>query len=267
MKNLIYQSLLILSFFGVFVSCEDACSDSSNPSCPNYDPCHDAMKPGEDEITIEEWMDGISNTEEEGIPYCDTVLAHPRNSVAIKTQNEWGTYSWKIGTDPRTFTDNQVVLTFEDAESIVDVQLAVEEKGPIYCITDEGEKLSYSRQIVVFPSNKSLMAGSYQGALESNPVDTFTVRISAHPDPFGGSIYTYNIHNIPKGCEDIYDKMENFAGYASLRFNAAGVPAPSCQIVTGYAYLEANRRDIVIPFAVDEPGIGRKSYIFKGTRL
>ncbi len=111
-----------------------------------------------------------------------------------------GTYDsvkWTVGFDNRVFTSKLFYLRFPSGSEKVDVRMIGYGKANKTCFpNDDGIDTAYSgfyQKIGDWPA-----VGNFQGALKSNPSDTFTVYMTA----FSGNQYGdpgYFLYNFPKG--------------------------------------------------------------------
>lgn len=177
--------LLLLLTFTCCTSCgeddEQPCVDAFHPDCPNYDPCLSVLPAQPDNIAI---LDSVPEA------FADIGI-----SFSIDTMGKGGTvyfrpdiirddaiYEWKIGTDPRIFTETILDVNFTGFEGDVQVRLVTKITDEFACL-EQAEQIDTSYQsfyinyllIEDFP-----IIGAYKGATESKPEEEFTLEIYPH---------------------------------------------------------------------------------------
>lgn len=131
--------------------------------------------------------------------------------IVFKTNSAYSNISWKIGGDPRIFTNSSVRLKFLTPEN-----LTITLKGDAvnqFCNT---EQLTGTMPFVLLDDNgliQSPLVGYYHGYNVDKPSDTFTVAIkfwfgTRYPWWSSGA---YSVENLPKG---FIDSTQNFNGYS-----------------------------------------------------
>ena len=129
-------SLVMVVCFVLFAACrpkEEVCCDPYNPECPNYDPCLTVFPADASfDILIRLSKDNFYYPEDTTIwyPVHDTVFIYgAAGPVYFRAQSPYmDRYSWKIGADPRDFSDSLFYLSFfvnEGGVGDIPVRLAV----------------------------------------------------------------------------------------------------------------------------------------------
>jgi hypothetical protein len=194
MKNTFF---LLLSIFVILIAgCNKdepvACTDETNPECPNYDPCHDAESTSADFetacIVVSDKYQKITSQE-------DTFYLGANIQFTAK-QEDAISYEWKIGDDDRVFTEQSFSLTFNPSDSVtlfnraVPIQLIVIRTPNTDCFpTDDGidtlTKYIYFVSIHEITHKKFL--GTWVGSREDKPDDIYEIEISDEPEIDGPS--------------------------------------------------------------------------------
>ena len=141
----------------------------------------------------------------------DTVFRD--NAVRFEALTQYQTVKWKIGSDPRDFTQPIFQLYFFNDIITIPVTFTGTNTPNKSCFpNDNGVYTGVKQLTTVEQFDKSLITlspliGKYKGYFENNPADTFTVRIeyfdSSKYDPsITGLKNFYWISNIPKGYKD-----------------------------------------------------------------
>lgn len=222
MKNYPFFLLFIL-FLSASVSCckkEEACQDIWNPACENYDACFKKVSAEfKMQIKTEALIDQFF--EVDTITKINAVYFTALDSTDV-------TYEWKIGNDPRVFTDRVIRIAFSNAAKI-DVKLTVKRKSN--CLTIDGGEQTLIKPLVIM--EKSAISGKYVGYLESKPSEKFTIEIVEPKDSmFGWSFYF--IDNLPNGSKrSSVDRHEASFGI-SYRFMDINNDIPA--VISGGAF-------------------------------
>jgi hypothetical protein len=178
MKNRLFIGLVL---FAVLITA----------ACCKKDPCANQTATSADfdmsQVYLNEYVPMING---------DTLL-EGANGVTIKfkaTDSTAKEYKWKIGTDPRVFTQKEFKLDF-GAFNTIDVTLIItKDIDPLCAGTDDGVD-TIRKVFTVLPIEKSLAYGVYNGFLTDNPLDTFNFTLAYFPtEDFA------NYDNLPKGC-------------------------------------------------------------------
>ncbi|MFN7302717.1 MAG: hypothetical protein ACK5U7_14695 [Bacteroidota bacterium] len=184
MKKHFLQCLLIITMlsFGLGIgSCrKEQCHDPQNPECENYDPCWGKLKPSANFLMTfhHPWGGPI---DEKYLPeYCDTIIGAGATFVADYSNAV--SYTWKIGTDTRSFTGRKINVDFskyvEDPinnlqsnkqfynpiEIILSVKLRKSECNPY------GDTTLVKKKKLVFAVDNGLY-GKYLGRVEGESSD------------------------------------------------------------------------------------------------
>lgn len=172
MKNYsFYLFLVLVTPVLLFVGCGDdddgisyyCRNNPGDPSCPNYDPCFGIFAADSDFEIIDT------------LRYTDTLAGIPvtitkGGSGTFFRPNRIdpnATYAWRVGSDPRVFTDPYVNLNFGGFSGTVNVQLEVTVPANDSCLF-ENELVSRSNKNITFVNvlrNDYLIVGTFKGSL------------------------------------------------------------------------------------------------------
>ena len=216
------KTLLAAGFVLSFISCKK-----------NHDECKDysGFKRGFE--SYEYVLDTLLRT--------DTSFAD--RNILFKTNEPYNNITWKIGSDPRTFTSQSVNLRFSNPE-ILNVIL----KGNAINSNCISENFTSTKPFVLIENNGSIqspLVGIYRGYNIDNANEIFSVAIKF----WIGSRYNwwsngaYSVENLPNGY---LDTTKNFNGYS--RPEIKGIIAS-----TGY-------KNIAIDESGSLPSLGIKGY-------
>ncbi len=125
----------------------------------------------------------------------DTALQY--NYITFKAADDYDSYEWTIGTDPRSFTEKEVTLLFTEAEGRVDITLK-STKVQDTCFPNDPTEVILTKSFYVIQWQYAPIIGRYAGYFESTPLIKDTIEIKYIPsyDEFGG----FDLININKGC-------------------------------------------------------------------
>jgi hypothetical protein len=216
MKTKINLMLLsgLLALAAIFSGCTP-CDDPTDPECPNYDPCHGEVWE-EPEIVIKEMLFSKEDTFYHAVT--DTVLPD-YDLVSFSVNGNFDSYTWQIGSDPRTWEQDEVRLRFQNAQGKVPVSVIVE-RSPNPCFPDKPVVDTLSTTLTVMPSlYDSKILGKYFGQVEGSPEDTFTVSVWIDTTSTPG--LTRSRVSVPGIC----DKNEWYDGAANIGYISASLEA------------------------------------------
>jgi hypothetical protein len=132
------------------------------------------------------------------------------NFVQFHALGSYDSVRWRIGSDPRNFTQSLFHLSFANTLGSLSVGFtAYAPANPICFPEDNGVYTGSASLTILEQVDRSLLTlspliGKYQGAFTDQPSDTFTIRIEYFdstkysPNAFGAKNF-YWISNIPKG--------------------------------------------------------------------
>lgn len=172
--------LFILSFLLCAFSCR------KNEVKP-VDPCA-AAKPFEPDFYIQEEVgDSLIKT--------DKVLQY--GFVVFEAAETYDSYEWKIGEDPRSFTERKVRLLFTDTIKSIEVQLIATKKASACFPTDKTVD-TIRKNFSVIQWREAPIIGAYVGSFESTPGIMDTVKVVLIPQEDGWDRIT--LLNVNCGC-------------------------------------------------------------------
>ena len=193
-----YLIFLILAGMLLMSRCKESCDDPTDMNCANYDPCL-SYEPANADFMI---LDSLTGWGCDGelfglITEVDSLFVP--NDLIFRAKHENDTYTWKVGTDARIWTEQSFSLDFGiNGTGDIPVTLVVSKDDPYGCLTEEEKTDSLTKTVHLYFWNNSSadnappIVGRYLGANEDAPSDTFTIEI-----PLGiGS----GLLNLPKDC-------------------------------------------------------------------
>jgi hypothetical protein len=206
--------------------------------------------------------------------FADTVFGD--NPVMFTASRPYKSVLWKVGDDPREFTNSSFSLIFYPFLGSLDVRFTGRNDANPFCFPGDSGVYRGSKQLTIVEQvdratlTVSPLVGRYRGAFNTNPNDSFTVRI----DYFDSAKYVsilgmrnfYWVSNIPRGFitstnAGIFPELKNGMnpemGYKCFSFGDAG------DIVTGKGFGEFNNGILKIYYQHQQTG--RK--IFIGSRI
>lgn len=238
------MTLIALSLF--YPSCTKPCFDPQNPDCEDYDPCFGLSGTSAD-------FDMIScincNYSDSLMRKADTIMG---GLVYFEAQESLDTYTWKVGSDPRIFTEKRFRLRFSDFKGPINIQLVGTKRINPNCFPDDDGIDTVNKILYVtggLPDSLIPITGVFEGYDESEPDSIYQIehRIS-------DITWSYGLDHFPKKC----DRPENWLigtvlGYTSFKIsNRNGEYFPECGHPIGYGDLQADRKTLIIHYQVTE---------------
>ncbi|MFK7969011.1 MAG: hypothetical protein AB8F95_01530 [Bacteroidia bacterium] len=214
-KSITLKSLLgLLVLTALLGACKQPCDDPTDMECPNFDPCFGEVWV-EPEIVIKEMLSSKGDTFYHTIT--DTTVS-TSDLTSFSTNVEYESYSWTIGSDPRSFDKKEVRLHFLGFTGNVPVTFIGKRKAQP-CFPDKPLIDTLHKIMTVVPYNASSIVGRYFGHVEGSPEDTFTVSVWVDTTSLENS-------EIPRiaapsicGNYEWYDGQKSL-GYASISVDA-----------------------------------------------
>ncbi len=249
----VFSCVLLLGIVPL-ACCKDECDDPTNRRCPNYDPCLSYV-PANADFDILEVLFAIPNCgDRESTTFelqVDTVF--PRGDITFRALHQADKYYWKIGSDPKVFTDKEFSLYFNvTAVGNINVTLIAEKDDFQHCTLSSTSRDTVTKTFHILspPDNSmtdpwSLLHGNWRGSDTENPEDTFNIEI-----PPG---FPRRINNLPRGCFDqpldvrLWRKNIFFAGSAA-----------SCKRICGHGALQDDYKTLVIDYWIDGNSPGER---------
>jgi hypothetical protein len=209
MKNTFF---LLLSIFVILIAgCNKdepvACTDETNPECPNYDPCHDAESTSADFetacIVVSDKYQKITSQE-------DTFYLGANIQFTAK-QEDVLSYEWKIGDDDRVFTEQSFSLTFNPSDSVilfnrpVPIRLIVTRTPNTSCFpADDGidTLTKYIYFVSIHEVSHKKFLGTWVGSREDKPDEIYEIEITDTPA-------IYLISGIPSFYKLVLKNLDN----------------------------------------------------------
>lgn len=132
------------------------------------------------------------------------------NFVGFKALTQYDSVLWRLGNDPRNFTQQEFSLSFYGTLGTVPITFAGYKKPITNCFPGDNGIYTAIRNITMVEQIEkpiltlSPLIGNYLGSFTNNPSDTFTVRIeyfdsTKYNTALTGSQNFYWFSNFPKG--------------------------------------------------------------------
>jgi len=246
------------------------CDDPLNPECPNYDRCLTVPKTNA-EFIVSDW----TRPSEIPLPYRDTIPV--ANSVRVEfraADRNMSRYEWKIGNDPRVFTDTSFYLSFANVSGWINFSLTTyNDKADATCHPGDSGKTTVNKAYYfknfTYETDEDFVAqypifGTYLGADEGSPQDTFRVTIHW----INSLVRSTCIVNLPRGCSRLCNAADFnthfFVDYALLPPHPDDLLCASPNRVFAELMPDNKTLEINYEFTSGEQLIKRK---WKGTKL
>ena len=242
--------LLVAAFFGMVTF---SCCDGSEP-----DACID-VEEVKAKFTFGQQLPMIDGSAPDTVVVSDTVLTW--KTIVFEASEDYDSYEWTVGDDPRTFNEKRFTLRFENPETSIQVKLKVTKSPNNKCFPDDDGEDTLIKTLTVIDRSTSPIAGTYVGSLTNSPNDQFEVTVSN----LGNGVY--KISNLIKGCLPSYNQFSEFPAYKTLGFDGDGDLTNNCNDETGYLTLAPNGKDVTIDFSIlIDPFPSRRNLKFQGRR-
>lgn len=242
-----FLTILLLSL----TSCRK-CDDPCNKECDNYDPCC-----GLDDLsahfTIFEDIntEGIDNI---NIPALgDTIIGF--NYALFKASvKDADSYTWAIGSDPRSFDSPEVRLRFLSVpdNTQIPVTLTIKKRVDAICHPENLEEVTFTetRILTVVPLDSSKVIGRFEGHRNRYPNQDAFFQISLEELPPGNNPTPF-MHYVFSGllpeCGYKNSEFTPSMGYNHAYFNTISTKLGCCYGVRGVVYT-LNGRDVTVNF-------------------
>jgi hypothetical protein len=187
---------------------------------------------------------------------CDTVLAG--YDVYFTALQDFDSYTWRVVGDPVFVRTGKQFKIWFDEPMVLQIQLIARRKPNLHCDPYDTGIDTFTRQLVVLYSDKSLIVGTFEGYEVSKPNDRYTFSVTATKIPDASYDYTWQTVNFPNGCR--FDLVESNINrkplcaykmmYVSLHFNHPGQPVMAISNVCGSpkGWFIANGNDIEVTY-------------------
>lgn len=254
MKKTFLLLLLPLLTLVLWTGCkkDPPCDDPANPECPNYDKCLTVVETNADFEFVADVGDGFY------LPFRDSIPVTLNGQTRIyfrASDNRMSGYEWKVGLDPRVFTDSLFSLMFPGTAGWINVDLTVSNnKANSTCFPgDTGrttfQKAFYLKTYTASTREEELaqcpIFGTYLGYPEGNPQDTSQITIS-YPHLFAPAIY-----NLLTGCPVIANSTYYNTHYFMVN-GTVGPNAQTCHKPYVFAELAPDNRTLTVDYAVTQ---------------
>jgi len=261
------KTTFLLSFILVLLwsGCkkDPPCDDPENPECPNYDRCLTVPKTNADFGFFRRSSSGAFSV---FLPYRDTIPIRvgPIRIYFKASDSGMSSYEWRVGSDPRTFTDSVFFLDFSNVSGWVNVSLTTRnQKFDSQCFPGDSGKVTVNKGIFFkaytvehdtawvqhFP-----IFGAYTGHDEQSPQDTFSIRIW-----FDHINNRAALSQFPKDCNRQTAPVHFTTHY--IYFNSTHCLKPDA-----YGELLDDNRTLVIDYTLDGPNWTRVNRRWRGVK-
>jgi len=171
---------LTLAFFFVlfFSTCKkECCQDPTNPKCENYDPCKAKSKVLATFKSFVYLYGPNSEVYTDAYREVDTLGLGGTIDFISDNQN-YKSYEWIIGTDPKRRFGKQISMSFNfTSEQTVPITLIVEGSAEKNCQNKQDFRDTFTKYIHFTNLSKFSLNGKYRGAFTNDPNKIFDVNI------------------------------------------------------------------------------------------
>lgn len=269
MTKLYRQLIILLTPFLLIYGCkkedDNPCCDASNPECANYDPCFGRTDAVSADFRTEKRR-SLSLTRSL-ILQADTFFAGGDVYFVAEDSNA-ESYEWKVGSDSRTFIDQEFFLRFDCPSSLyqdIYVQLITERLSDSICTNTDLLRDTVRKMIYFIKEIESPVFGKYRGYLKNDPSTQFDIDIlykskftTPNPDPCDGFLWQRTIYNLTNsGCYQRFtgpsaSTMNQYTSKESIRVDTNTCVYPSGYFASDYRDIEIrynpSNKEITINF-------------------
>ena len=161
-----------------------------------------------------------------------------------------------------------VALRFPDPVSSLPIRLIVQDEPNTTCFPQDDGIDTLVQYLTVVPVDSSVVFGRYQGYLESNPADTFTVSVILEVIQGDADVYFFNIN---KGCMTTNSGLNlSRMAYGSFNFASDDYFGNGCNDPNGWFAVDSTHQNVTIDFStrdIDDPVDQRQYFRFIGKRI
>ncbi len=251
--------------FAIAGCCKEECTDPTDRRCPNYDPCLSYVPANADFDILEIPIFSLNcdNTGPKTLELkVDTVFS--TIDITFRAHNQADRYYWKIGTDPKIFTDREFELLFGDnAVGDIQVTLVTERNDPNRCSSDPTSRDTVSKKFHILRRSHgpddawSLLHGKWRGANTDHLTDSFEIEIPV-------SFPLFEIRNLPQGCAD----PTVVVGLDRKNIFIHGGGGLLCKNICGHGALQDDYKTLIINYWIDGNSPGERiQKQFSGTKI
>lgn len=250
----------------LFSSCEKEetwCEDSTNPACPNFDPCF-LLSPAVSAFDILDsaYIGGVDSAVARIV---DTIPANTTAYFRATHRENIERFEWKIGHDSRIFEGPDQELDFYDYRGDVTVRLITYAKdGDGTCLQAE-ELTDTSFQtftVSEYPEGGNPVFGTFTGYNVSNPDSLFSVEVFSYGEPF--TVYNF-IKGLPVTCEGGPPGIFVQAQYRFL-ISTTGFSGYDCHNALVYGEVLDDHKTLHLYYAYDNEAGNRVRERFVGIK-
>jgi hypothetical protein len=255
MNKLTFFFSLILLVLSCSKCRDPECTDPTNPDCPNYvevvDPCA-----GQSEVNADFKIEMDISLEGTPVWYETNQCISFHNDVRVSANWENATsYKWILGVD--TFYTQQHIFgvaTIYNDQSLP-IKLIVESTPNSECFPNDNGLDTIVKYIDVRGSCDSDIWGTYYGAWDEAPLDSFEVKIllSVCYNPNGPIHQLVNIDQLGDSCGDaIFQVANNFVRFATSNNNCSSARGTAeLDLASNKIFMEYRLFDPAHPFDID----------------
>ncbi len=196
--------------------CKEECDDATNPECPNYvapvDPCagHSEVSAAFEIYQSTEYP--ISNPD--GAQVLTNEILTGRNVHLHALKENATSYKWLIGQDTITTQDYNFYFPTSFAGQSIPITLIVQAPIDSACFPLDNGLDTTIQYIQVIDFCDAAIFGTFRGALDSAPLDTFEIKIDQQEfpgDPTLGCPLTYLFNFVQNGdsCDADISQISN----------------------------------------------------------
>lgn len=266
MKNL-FTLLFTFVVITLIASCrpeEEFCDDPTNRRCPNFDICTEVVAANSDFIFVAPiQIVGQADT------LIDLELNKAYGGAQVKFRainDDLASYSWKVGDDPREFSDHEIFLSFNNFSGTIPVTLTTTANNSEMCLENYQLRDEVTKEMTYISRDESpAIDGVFKGTLlQEIDEQEYEVQVINSLPPYR------RLHGLPlpNDCDFNGRGIPLFYGYQVFlsTFTREG-PTPRCRNLTVVGRIDMEDNDLLrIEYVYDDDDGSRKTVVFEGRR-
>ncbi len=223
---------------------EEDCDNPANPHCPNYDPCFGKSETNAEFVILDSIVCGLDFKYLWQSFQIDT--SYPKD-IWFRALHKNDTYEWKIGSDPRTFTEKEFAL-YIDVPGNIQVRLITTKKiiNQNCFPNDDGRDTFYTNLYIAPFTQIAPIYGRFLGHDQHNPSLEYIVEIKS---PQTAGVYN-GVYGLPEGCLKLSNPSLPSIMYGSWRNGVIADGEINCFEPQGVATIAGDNKTLTIDYTI-----------------
>jgi len=240
------------------------CTDPTNRSCPNFDPCLVTPAANSSFVVIDT-VYGNQAADTTLSFVVDTVKTGENLTFRANTKR-MASYEWKIGSDPQVFTEPVFELYFFDFIGPVSIRLVTTAQDEYACLRpDELTDTSYYQvEIIDLGPYESPVFGKFRGTSTANPTESYEVEVLGEGEDLW---HSFRLFNLQTPCLDEYPIGIRLGFGYDWFVSSHSSSFDRCRNIVVVGQLSEDKRTLTIAYTYDADDGKRVHEVFTGQRI